>query len=344
MELAAIQEAIKASQAATEPPIVPPTIEPIVTEPIAPPTEPTPPQPTERVIGGVSETAFKTALSEYYGFVPDVEQVKELPTLRQKNTELEAKVNQNPFVNEEIKRLNELASKGASRKDFLHFLEAQDLDLSNMPEAEVYAQAMSRKYGMSVEKARQNFLDKFGDDDLDFDTEKSKIIELNEAKQYLNSMKVAAETPQSVQNQMQAEIQKQQFAQNWQQQIVSEASKYQGISGKYKNGDSELDFAVTVSPEQMQAILPLVMNDFVQQGVQVTPQNVGMVQEAISRYAAAINYSKIYETIHRDGYAKGEMAATKRLAGNLPPTTTTTPTVAPTNNEAFVAANKSIFK
>ena len=297
---------------------------PPVTEPQVPTqqqsAEPPSIAPTEETIGGIPKAAFAEAFKAYTnGKDLDIlKEIEEVPKLRQSITEYEAKSKVSPFVNPVVEKLNELYAAKADAKTVSMFLEAQTLDIDNMPERERYAQALVRKYpSYSVEKARSLFDNKFGSDDLDEETELQKLEAIEQATTFLKSQKMAAENPEQIRMASEARERQERFKAQWQEQLRAVAPKVTGYEGKYKDGEQELSYKAVLTSQEVETVLPYVLNDMASQGMELNQNNVAVAQDLIFKYAVAANPIKYFEAIHRDAFAKGKEYQIKALAGDV---------------------------
>ena len=307
-----------------------------------------PPQPTEVLYGGISETALLTALKERTGGkiqdFAQFEQLDELPTLRQRATELEDKAKISPFANPVVEKLNQLYNAGADQKTVSMFLEAQTLNIDSLSDKEKYAEYLVRSIpNITKATAQQYYEEKFGDEDLTPTQQIEKAREILQATNYLKEQKVTAENPEAIRKQSeQAEL----FERNrstWQQQVREISNQVKSVNGSYKKAEGEFSFGVNISPQEIEQLLPFVLKTVEQ--MPLNHESANTAKSLIEGYWLMANKDKAFETVHRDGFEKGYELATKANAGAAPTTTNeVAPNAVQSEFDKFRQANPRLSK
>jgi len=269
----------------------------------------------------ITEEAFLGWLQEKTGGkVKDlnfVSQLDEIEQLRQKTTALETQSKISPYANPLVEKLNQLYSMGADNTQIQNFLNAQTLNLEALSDKEAYAEYLVRSIsGITKSDAMEAFDAKYGTDDLTPLEKIEKAKEIAAAKNFLKEQKVAAENPEAIrQKALQAENFERQKAE-WQRQVRTLATQTAKVGGSYRDGENEHSFGVNITPQELESLMPFVTDAVANQPL--NQDSLNMAKNILEGYWIMANKDRFMQTIHRDGYAKGEEAATKRLAG-VPP-------------------------
>lgn len=278
--------------------------------------------PTEALYAGISESALLTALKERTGGkIQDfsmLEQLDELPTLRQRATELEDKAKLSPFANPIVEKLNELYNANVDNNTVQMFLEAQTLNIDGLSDKEKYVEYVVRSLpNLTKATAAEYYDEKFGEEEDMTSTQKiEKARELMQATAFLKEQKLAAENPEAIRKQTeQREIYERNRAQ-WQQQVRNVSNQVKSIGAAYKEADNEFSFGVTVAPQEIEALLPHVLKAVEQ--MPLNQDTAEMAKSILEGYWLMANKDKALQTVHRDGYAKGYELGIKAAAGSAP--------------------------
>lgn len=305
-------------------------------------------QPTEVMYGGVTETALLNALKERTGGkIQDfsvLEQLDEIQALRQKATELEAKAQVSPFANPIVEKLNQLYGAGADEKTVQLFLEAQTLNIDSLTERELYAEYLVRSVpNVTKAIAAEYFDEKFGDEDLTPTQKIEKGRELMQAKNYLKEQKMAAENPEAIRKQAEQREMSERNRAAWQQQVRAVSSEVKAINGKYNEAGTELSFGVTIQPQEVEQLLPFVLDAV--SNMPLNADSVNTAKSILEGYWLMVNKDKFMQTVHRDGYAKGYELGLKSVAGAAPtPINETAPNAPQTEFDRFAASNPKLME
>ena len=330
-----------------QPPAVEPTPQPVPTQQVneGGNVDANPPiQPTEVMYGGVTETALLNALKERTGGkIQDfsvLEQLDELPTLRQKATELEARRSPSPFA----AKYDELVESGADKKTIQLFVEAQHMDIDSLTERELYAEYLVRSVpNVTKAIAAEYFDEKFGDEDLTPTQKIEKGRELMQAKNYLKEQKMAAENPEAIRKQAEQREMAERNRAAWQQQVRAVSSEVKAISGKYNEAGTEMSFGVTIQPQEVEQLLPFVLDAVA--NMPLNSDSVNAAKNILEGYWLMANKDKFMQTVHRDGYAKGYELGLKSVAGAAPtPINETAPNQTQTEFDRFAASNPKLME
>lgn len=333
------------SQTAAEPttPVAEPIIAPNATVPEPPPaqaTEPIPVSVSDDVILEVLKARTNGKITSFDA----LGQLDEIETLRNRATELEAKSQISPFANPLVEKLNQLYGANADDQTIQLFLQAQALNIDNLTEREKYAEYLVRSVkGVSKSDALEFYDDKYGSESLSASEKIEKAREIQQAEKFLREQKVAAENPEAIRKQAEQRELIERTRATWQQEVRNVASSFERIGGEYEQEGSKLSFAVNLSAEEREAVLPHVLDAI--KDMPVNAETRTLARNILEGYALMANRDKILQTIHRDGYAKGREEALKASAGAAPtPINETAPNAVQSDIERFFGANSKLVE
>ena len=334
--------ASQAQSPAAEPqPVAEPVIAPIATTPEPPTAQATEPMPVS-VSDDVILEALKARTNGKITSFDALGQLDEIETLRSRATELEAKSQISPFANPLVEKLNQLYGANADDQTIQLFLQAQALNIDTLTEREKYAEYLVRSVkGVSKSDALEFYDDKYGSESLSASEKIEKAREIQQAERFLREQKVAAENPEAIRKQTEQRELSERNRSTWQQQVRNVASSFDKIGGEYEQEGSKLSFAVNLTPEEREAILPHVLDAVKDMPLNADTQN--LARNILEGYALMANRDKILQTIHRDGYAKGKEEAMRASAGAAPTAINEiAPNAVKSDVEKFFEANQKL--
>ena len=164
-----------------------------------------------------------------------------------------------------------------------------------------------------------------------------------QAKSYLKEQKMAAENPEAIRKQAEQRELSERNRAAWQQQVRAVSSEVKAINGKYNEAGTELSFGVTISPQEVEQLLPFVVDAV--SNMPLNADSANAAKSILEGYWLMANKDKFMQTVHRDGYAKGYELGLKSVSGAAPqPINEAVPNAPQTDFDRFAASNPKLIE
>jgi len=185
-----------------------------------------PAQELPEVIAGIKREDFLKALGEASGGKLDDKSFFQVVNIREKfdqlqsqNQELTLKVNQNPFADKRIEKLNELINKGASESEVENYWTLQKVDVEKLNEVDaVRRKLLMENPDLTSEDVDSLLEETYGATDLE-SIEGGKKAKLKQdaraAKHFLAEMQHKSSEPESIRAQRGAQVEYEGYQKGW---------------------------------------------------------------------------------------------------------------------------------
>ena len=256
----------------------------------------------EKISGGAAKSQ-----EEFEQLIQRATKYNELETqlsdYRNKVTDYEAKLNTDPFANDEIRKLNELIASGASQDQIRAFQRINSIDVATIEPKQARILALQMKHNLSAEDAELMVNNQYKlDPDLHTDEEirLAKIqlqIDSDTDKAYLAQYK--AEVSTSPQAKQQADLEKQvtEYAAKAEPVVKKLVSDYtsgiKGVNLNGKRGDEAIVTDLPVSEESVRQAEQVVLESLVAQQVPLNEENIGKAKEFLENYLIVTNWKSM---------------------------------------------------
>lgn len=255
----------------------------------------------------------------------------QVPELQNRLRELELQTQQDPFASPLVKKLNELASKGAKEDELYQFMNMQRINPDVMDEKEARRHQLSYQHpSLSPQEVDALVEREFARDaeNPDYALIAEQKMKGEEARKFLRELKVAAENPAAVQQRQMADAQAAKATEAWNMVLSSMLFSKDALgnptpnfkskfSHQFEDGTYEFDYAY--KPETLQLVLKQLVSDAVRSGVPLTPEGVGQMREQAEIVLRAVEGAEMQKALVSDIAAKFKQAIMKAQSGPPPP-------------------------
>lgn len=284
-------------------------------EPTPPAAEPPAPTPDDSIYKKLEEITSGAITDE-----------NSLRSTLERTTQLEQELNtlksQNPFANDFSKSVNDLIAKGAKPEEIAEFARIQSLNVEEMDDRQVLITAMKmEKPYLSAEEINANvdqIYDGFKNEDGEIDYGVSAKIKerVHEAKGFLVSSKVNASSPQSVQQNQEAEQAKQSLIQGWTQKGINVFDNLK-LDGLLEMGENQILAKFDIPATIKQQVIQATAQTLGYQGISL--DNEKDAQDTMRSLVYALHGPELIKQAMKTAYQNGIETTTRNNAGlNVP--------------------------
>lgn len=288
------------------------------------------PEPPPEKYGEVPANQFIAALETFSaGAIKSPADIKALMADRQrvqeyqgKIAEFEAKSQVSPYASPLVQKINELAASGASVAEMQKYLQYQSIDPQALSDADAYRKQMEFKYPMLTNEQITAMIDEqFNPDQVaegnPLVTAKFKVA-ATEARNYLQTLKVQSEQPESMQARMQQEQQLRHIQTEWGKVIDKAGNNLKGVFAQ-KFDDFEYNYTHQYSPEAINLAKQDALAWASANRIPFTQEGLQKVMSVMEQQAAGYDRNNLQQKLAQDLYTKARLASLKQTAGGPPP-------------------------
>lgn len=319
-------------------PVTAPPVAPVAAEPVAP-TVATPAPASQPVaqagaepvapvvdntpkIGDIPEPQFWGALNHLTGGKitqkSDLEAWEALQAAHKKLPEIETKLNQlegwKQGINPIAAKIDEMARAGASNTEIQNFVAIQAIDTSKLGDMDVIRTALALEnpdFDADMLQALMVQKGVISETDIpDASTKVAIAIEAKAARAKIESQKVQAATPLTVQQHQQAEQARQELVKKWEAVTAPPILHYQLTEGDYSA-------EIQLSPEAIKYGEQVARGIGIQQGADPATNQKNFT-DLVRLHASGFDLERIVAFVAKDAAAKAQIAIKQQQAGAPP--------------------------
>lgn len=288
------------------------------------------PEPPPEKYGEVPASQFIAALETFSnGAIKSPADIQALMAERQKVQEYQAQISEfqaksqvSPYASPLVQKINELAASGASVTEMQKYLQYQSIDPQALSDADAYRKQMEFKYPMLTGEQITAMIDEqFNPDQVAENnplvTAKFKVA-ATEARNYLQTLKVQSEQPESMQARIQQEQQLRHIQGEWGKVIDKAGNTLKGVFAE-KFDDMEYSYTHQFSQEALFFAKKVALDWATTNRIPFTQEGLQAVMSVMEQQAAGHDRHNIQKNLSQDLFAKAKLSALKQTAGPPPP-------------------------